>query len=211
MSNNNSNNSSSEQYKDKVKHALQDKSTLVSLGIFVLFLIIAGILIFTNQKKVAVSSINGDGEQTQTEGGDVNGEADQASPTPATGETYTVQEGDTLWSISQEAYESGYNWVDIVEANNIQNPDNVPAGTQLQIPSVEPRKPEDAGQVASGMTDKAQPKVKEYTVQAGDTLWGISQEVYGDGYSWTAIAHANNLTDPNVIIVGQKLTMPNIQ
>lgn len=227
-----SNNGSSEQYKDKVQAALKDRSTLVSIGIFVLFLAIAGFLIFTNQ--------GGDGsEQAQAEGDEQTAQEDGENPTDGqdqaptgdaqqeeqdtgavqaqTGQSYTVEEGESLWDISQEAYGSGYNWVDIVAANNITNPDYVPAGTELTIPSVEPKKPEEPamaqeqteeGETASAQTGQAQPKVEEYTVKEGDTLWSIAQEVYGDGYAWAAIANANNLTNPNYIMVGTTLTMP---
>jgi nucleoid-associated protein YgaU len=51
---------------------------------------------------------------------------------------------------------------------------------------------------------------KTYTVQAGDTLGKIAQELYGDGSRWTEIYEANKdkIADPNVIEVGQKLQIP---
>lgn len=54
-------------------------------------------------------------------------------------DTYTVAAGDTLWSISEKVYGSGYNWVDIRDANNIDNPNNLDEGTELTIPDVEAR------------------------------------------------------------------------
>lgn len=52
-------------------------------------------------------------------------------------QTYTVQKGDTLWSISRKFYGSGSNWRKIFKANQdlISNPDKVKAGTELRIPS----------------------------------------------------------------------------
>ena len=49
-----------------------------------------------------------------------------------------------------------------------------------------------------------------YTVQAGDTLSGIAQKFYGDGSrdSYVKIARANNISDPDLIKVGQKLQIP---
>lgn len=47
-----------------------------------------------------------------------------------------------------------------------------------------------------------------YTIVPGDDLWAISVKVYGDGYRWTEIARANNLTDPSLIHGGNKLTIP---
>jgi nucleoid-associated protein YgaU len=51
---------------------------------------------------------------------------------------------------------------------------------------------------------------KTYTVQAGDTLGKIAQELYGDGSRWNEIYEANKdqIADPNVIEVGQELKIP---
>lgn len=186
--------------------ALQDKSTLISLGIFIVFLIIAGILIFTNQRRISVSNIDEEAKNQPT------ANQQQPSAAPQQGERYTVKENETLWSIAEQAYGSGYNWVDIVEENNITNPDMVSAGTELAIPSVEPKMATtgqvETGEVAAAQTGQAQPKVEEVTVQPGDTLWSIATQVYGDGYAWTEIARANNLANPNYIHAGTRLTMP---
>jgi len=47
-----------------------------------------------------------------------------------------------------------------------------------------------------------------YTVVKGDSLWKISIHFYGTGYGWTKIASENKLSNPNVILTGQKLTIP---
>lgn len=51
---------------------------------------------------------------------------------------------------------------------------------------------------------------KTYTVQSGDTLWGIAKKFYGDGSEYTKIADANKdkVSDPNLIYPGQLLTIP---
>jgi len=51
----------------------------------------------------------------------------------------------------------------------------------------------------------------EYVVTKGESLWKIAQKKYGDGYKWTEIAKANNLKNPSVLEIGQKLTMPKIE
>ncbi len=50
----------------------------------------------------------------------------------------------------------------------------------------------------------------EYTVKAGDTLGTIAQQELGSGARWNEIYEANKDTikDPNLIVVGQKLTIP---
>lgn len=50
---------------------------------------------------------------------------------------------------------------------------------------------------------------KTHTVVAGETLWGISEDVYGSGYNWTDVKSANNLKSDQ-IDVGQELTMPDV-
>jgi LysM repeat protein len=49
-----------------------------------------------------------------------------------------------------------------------------------------------------------------YTVQAGDTLWSIAQRFYGNPFKWPDIYQANQsqISDPNVISIGQTLTIP---
>lgn len=51
--------------------------------------------------------------------------------------TYTVKEGDSLWTISEEVYGTGYNWVDIQNANELANANAIETGQVLKIPSVD--------------------------------------------------------------------------
>jgi 5'-nucleotidase len=48
--------------------------------------------------------------------------------------TYTVQEGDTLWSIAEEHYGDGQRWEDIVEANPGLAPENLAVGQEITLP-----------------------------------------------------------------------------
>lgn len=49
-----------------------------------------------------------------------------------------------------------------------------------------------------------------YPVQKGDTLWGIAKKFYGNGSKYTKIYEANKdkIKNPNLIYVGQVLTIP---
>lgn len=51
---------------------------------------------------------------------------------------------------------------------------------------------------------------RTYTVAAGDTLWSISEDVYGTGFNWVEIRDANNIDNPNDLTEGQKLTIPSL-
>ena len=56
------------------------------------------------------------------------------------------------------------------------------------------------------------PKVtpKTHKVVSGDTLWGLAKKYYGDGSKYMKIFNANTgiLKNPNLIYVGQVLTIP---
>lgn len=52
------------------------------------------------------------------------------------------------------------------------------------------------------------PAPRTYTVVSGDTLWAISERFYGDGNRYREIASANGIANPDLINVGQVLTIP---
>ncbi|MFN2422116.1 MAG: LysM peptidoglycan-binding domain-containing protein [Gemmatimonadota bacterium] len=64
--------------------------------------------------------------------------APEARPTAgaATGQSYTVKSGDTLWAISKRFYGDGAQWSRIHEANRnlIKDPDVIQPGWVLTIP-----------------------------------------------------------------------------
>jgi nucleoid-associated protein YgaU len=47
---------------------------------------------------------------------------------------YTVVKGDTLWNISVRAYQDGYKWPQIAQANKLANPGLIHPGNVLTIP-----------------------------------------------------------------------------
>ncbi|MFA6007639.1 MAG: LysM peptidoglycan-binding domain-containing protein [Candidatus Shapirobacteria bacterium] len=53
--------------------------------------------------------------------------------------------------------------------------------------------------------------VGNVVVQKNDSLWKIAVKTYNDGYKWTEIAKANNLKNPGILYVGQKLVLPRIE
>ena len=68
-----------------------------------------------------------------------------------------------------------------------------------------PEKEEATSKSSPTSSPESKPSVKTYTVQAGDTLYGIAQKF---GVSWEAIAEANNIEDATTLRVGQKLVIP---
>jgi len=59
----------------------------------------------------------------------------EPAPRPAAGgRTYTVQRGDTLWSIAQRQYGNGQKWQDIVAANPGLVPEKMRVGQEIILP-----------------------------------------------------------------------------
>lgn len=125
--------------------------------------------------------------------------------TNATAKEHVVTKGETLWSIAEDAYGSGYNWVDVKKANNLKT-DTIEVGQKLTIPEVSSKKPTATKAVVA---KSAEPITQtSYTVVKGDSLWKIAVRTYGDGFEWVKIAKANKLTNPNIIHAGNVLTLP---
>lgn len=106
--------------------------------------------------------------------------------------TYTVQAGDTLWSIAEKSYNDGFAWTKIYDANKAvigSDPWKIEKGIDLTIPSL------------------PKPAPVEYTVVKGDSLWKISQTICFDGFQWSQIAKDNNLSNPSLIEPGLRLTI----
>ena len=105
--------------------------------------------------------------------------------------TYTVQPGDTLTGI---AASHGTTVAAIVAANGIADPNTIWAGQRITIPG--------------GGSAAPAPSRRRYTVQPGDTLWGIAQSQLGSGSRYGEIASANGIGNPDSIQAGQSLIIP---
>ena len=73
----------------------------------------------------------------------------------------------------------------------------------------------DFSKVQSGSSTTAKPEAKaagakSYTVKSGDSLWKISEQMYGDGNDWRRIYEANKdrIQNPDVLQPGWVLTIP---
>lgn len=119
---------------------------------------------------------------------------------------HVVVKGETLWSIAEENFGSGYNWVDIKSANELKT-DNIEVGQKLVLPDVSAKQPTST-KLAAAVEPTNTISGSTYTVVKGDTLWNISVRAYGDGYQWTKIAQVNNLANPNLIHTGNTLSIP---
>ena len=103
---------------------------------------------------------------------------------------YTVQRGDSLWGIAAEQLGDGSRYTEIMELNGL-NSTEIHPGIQLKLP----------------VQTVSEPAYREYTVQRGDSLWGIAAEQLGDGSRYTEIIELNGLTSTTVDS-GQILKLP---
>lgn len=120
--------------------------------------------------------------------------------------TYEVQKGESLWSIAEDNYNDGYKWQEIAKANDLTDY-SLEIGQKLVIPELSSdtammQEPEQYAQSDNTIASDT------YTVEKGDSLWKIAIRTYGDGYQWVKIAKANNLANPDIIHVGNVLTLP---
>ncbi len=120
--------------------------------------------------------------------------------------THKVSSGEDLWKIAEKYYGSGYNWVDIAQQNKLINPDVIFIDQELNIPKVAVRKPLLEADQTKAVTDKIEGNT--YKVKEGDNLWTISVRAYADGYKWPEIAKANNLANPDLLLIDQELKLP---
>lgn len=61
---------------------------------------------------------------------------------------------------------------------------------------------------SSSTTASSNSGARTYTVQAGDTYWGIATKMYGNGSYYEKILSANGLTEKDTIREGMTLTIP---
>ncbi len=137
----------------------------------------------------------------------VEGMTAEGAPTPTPGPfAYTVQQGDTLGSI---AVKFNTSTVALIEANSLENPDALIVGSTLLIPDYTEEQTSAGASTSNGQLGGV-PTVGEevtYIVQPGDTLLSIANTY---GVEPDAIATANNITNRNVLRVGQKLVVPGV-
>ncbi|MFI5241352.1 MAG: LysM peptidoglycan-binding domain-containing protein [Microgenomates group bacterium] len=119
---------------------------------------------------------------------------------------HVVAKGESLWSIAEDYYGSGYNWVDLATENNLTDY-NLEVGQKLNLPEAVAKEPTSTKTQLTN-NDTQTISGDSYTVIKGDSLWSISVRAYGDGYKWTEVAKANGLTHPNTIHSGNVLVLP---
>lgn len=125
-------------------------------------------------------------------------EATAAPPEGTCPVTHTVQQGETLYSLSRHY---GVSVSQIVAASNLANPDRLSLGQELTIPCPD-------GAAPSAGDDAPPPAGASgtvHTVQPGENLFRIAMRY---GLTVDELARHNNISDPTRISVGQQLRIP---
>jgi LysM repeat protein len=119
--------------------------------------------------------------------------------------SYTVQAGDTLWSIATRL---GTTVADLSSANGVQDSNLLQIGQVLRAAGV-------SGIAAAAAIPTAAPAVKDvaaagtgastYQVQSGDTLWSIATRL---GTTVDALMKLNDMSDASLLRAGVPLSLP---
>lgn len=195
-----------------------DSLTNLLLGIIVV--ILAGIAGFFLTRIIHISL-----KATNTHRKEITAASTVVRPlphAPQTPQVYTVQKGDSLWSIADTQLHSGYRWTELAKVNNIDNPGMIFPGMKLTVPKTIVRSETlpTITNAGNGTFAKVLPNApnlaaaqsipsqQTYTVKRGDNLWNIAIMEYNSGFKWTDIAKANNLANPRIIHAGNVLIIP---
>jgi LysM repeat protein len=132
------------------------------------------------------------------------------TPAPPETEAYTVKRGDSLWRIAEERLGDGTRYVELENLNRHvlgDHPDFLIPGTVLRVPIEAPR-------------DEADSTEGVYVVEPGDTLSEIARDELGNASNYPEIFDASrstvqpggaHLSDPDLILPGWRLTIPDQQ
>lgn len=207
--------SDSPTYWQNLESEMQNNQSKVSMVLGGLIVLVVIILIFNffNKNKASL----GPAQNTQTE------KTQDVTVENLPGK-YTVKEDDTLFSIAEKYYQDGYKYPEIAKANNLTNPDSIEKEIVLEIPKLSQSEslpsPSTSPTIVTTEVEKITAQIDEvtnwgskitgdtYTVVEGDWLSKIAARAYGDVYSFSKIATANNISNPDVIEPGTILKIP---
>lgn len=120
-----------------------------------------------------------------------------ATATAAATAVHVVAPGETLGRIARRY---GTTVAAVAGANNIANPNRVYAGQRLTIPAAAPSSP-----APTSVPAPEPAPATTHVVSAGETLAAIASR-YGTTVS--AMVAANNISNANLVRIGQRLTVP---
>lgn len=96
--------------------------------------------------------------------------------------------------------------------NNMTIAAPAPEPAPESVPKPAPEPPVEVA-AAAGSEAGVKKEGRTYTVESGDTLWKIAENMYGSGNKYMKIFEANTsiLKNPDKIFPGQKLVIPDLE
>ncbi len=154
--------------------------------------------------------------------------ADEVAQSPT--RAYVVRASDTLSEIAERELGTQRRWTEILALNPGISPTQLRAGQKIALPAKANAAKAGAAPAASGppkealatpvvaksapkpaSSEKRPPpagKPRTYRVQKGDSLWRIADRALGDGGRWKEIVALNPKIDPDRLVAGQELVLP---
>lgn len=141
-----------------------------------------------------ISTAPGNSSLTEGEGGSVESPSSPSEPTLI---RYVVVSGDTLLKIANRFKTT----VQAIQTENkISDPNRIFVGQVLRIPSISSQL---ATQIAAAPAPETE--VRIHTVVSGDTIFGIARQYK---VSASKIVELNQLANPDLLRIGQRLKIP---
>jgi len=127
---------------------------------------------------------------------------------------YQVAKGDSLWKLADTFLKDARQYPVIAKLNNLPVDARLEVGQEILVPLDHTLVDLPEQNLESSQSLIAKTSQADYVVQAGDCLWQIAQQELGDPYLWPVIYQLNQDlvgNDANLILPGQKLSLPLVQ
>jgi nucleoid-associated protein YgaU len=114
---------------ERLSESFQKNQSFFNIVLGGLIVVVLAVLLFNyfNQPAEDLAGPASQTEETQPEG--------DVAKTALPG-TYTVKEGDTLFTIAQSYYDDGFKYPELVKANGLANENAIAAGQEITIPKL---------------------------------------------------------------------------
>ena len=116
--------------------------------------------------------------------------------------TYTVRSGDTLLAI---AINQDVSWRELAAVNGLDEDSVLQIGQELTLPGAANSVAVEIAAAPGEANGAAAPSGRTYSVQSGDTVYGIALEYHVD---WEELLRINNLEEDSLLQLGQELKLP---
>lgn len=188
---------------------LKGQQSFISVVVVIAVVLIGGIIIFNNRDQGEVTEeAASQSEQVEEKEGEIDNlksKIEEAPPEEKEDLQDQLEEKESeLQSLSDEAIAKLQDEIrDLTEdEKNASDEDKESLKSQIA------EKQTELGSLQEEPMAEETGLPAEYTVAKGDHLWAIATMFYNDGFKWTVLAAENNIQNPDIILPGQKLTVP---